>query len=77
MGEYQEVNYTSLTIFTREIEKELRSFSDDPHDLATPCDGELTAYPITADSFFFIKILCTMLMGCIKINYLPVVNLNA
>lgn len=56
MTEYEDVNYTSFNgFFTRKIKKELRPFSEDPHDLAAPCDGKLTAYPIAANSDFRIK----------------------
>lgn len=56
MKEYKDVKYISFNdFFTREIKKELRPFPDNPHDLAAPCDGKLMAYPITADSVFYIK----------------------
>ena len=54
--EYEDVKYISFNdFFTRRIKKELRPFPDNPHDLAAPCDGKLMAYPITADSVFYIK----------------------
>ena len=56
MKEYKDVKYISFNdFFTREIKKELRPFPDNPYDLAAPCDGKLMAYPITADSVFYIK----------------------
>jgi len=56
MKEYKDVKYISFNdFFTREIKKELRPFPNDPSDLAAPCDGKLMAYPITADSIFYIK----------------------
>ena len=56
MKEYKDVKYKSFNdFFAREIKKELRPFPDNPHDLAAPCDGKLMAYPITADSVFYIK----------------------
>ena len=55
--EYRVVKYKSFNdFFKREIKKELRPFSmDTPYDLAAPCDGKLTAYPITPDGVFHIK----------------------
>lgn len=56
MNDYKDVAYTSFNdFFTREIKKELRPFPDDAYDLAAPCDGKLTAYPIEAGSVFRIK----------------------
>jgi len=56
MEEYQDVRYKSFNdFFIREIRKEFRPFPHDEHDAATPCDGKLTAYQITADSVFHIK----------------------
>ena len=56
MKEYRNIKYKSFNdFFKREIKKECRPFSDDPHDLSAPCDGKLTAYPIAADGAFTIK----------------------
>lgn len=56
MKEYKDVRYISFNdFFTREIKKGLRPFPDNAHDVAAPCDGKLTAYPITVDSVFYIK----------------------
>ena len=56
MKEYKDVKYISFNdFFAREIKKELRPFPDNPYELAAPCDGKLMAYPITADSVFYIK----------------------
>jgi len=56
MNEYEDVRYASFNeFFTRLIKKNLRSFSDNEGELTAPCDGKLTAYPITANSTFRIK----------------------
>ena len=56
MGEYENVKYKSFNdFFIREIRKESRRFPDNEYDVATPCDGKLTAYQIAADSVFNIK----------------------
>ena len=56
MDEYTTTKYKSFNaFFVREIKKEVRHFPDCEQDLAAPCDGKLTAYPITADSAFHIK----------------------
>jgi len=54
--EYKNTKYKSFNdFFTREIRKELRPFSDNEHDMISPCDGKLTAYPIEPNGTFFIK----------------------
>ena len=56
MEEYKDVKYRSFNdFFIREVKKEFRPFPDDVNDVAAPCDGKLTAYPITNDNVFFIK----------------------
>ncbi|MDR2970506.1 MAG: phosphatidylserine decarboxylase [Bacteroidales bacterium] len=56
MEEYKSVKYKSFNdFFIREIKRERRPFSVNAFDLAAPCDGKLTAYPIMPDSTFRIK----------------------
>ena len=56
MKEYKEVKYRSFNdFFIREVKEEFRPFSEDVNEVVAPCDGKLTAYPITADSAFHIK----------------------
>ena len=56
MEEYQAVRYKSFNaFFIREINKGYRPFPKHEFDLAAPCDGKLTAYPISEDSIFRIK----------------------
>ena len=56
MEEYQNARYRSFNdFFIREIREEFRPFPENKHDVATPCDGKLTAHPITTDSVFHIK----------------------
>jgi len=56
MTEYKQAKYKSFNaFFTREIKEGLRPLSVAPADLCAPCDGALTAYPITEDSLFTIK----------------------
>jgi len=56
MENYQDVKYRSFNdFFIREIRKESRSFPDNEYDVASPCDGKLTAHQITADSIFQVK----------------------
>jgi len=56
MSEYINIEYKSFNnFFVRQIKKELRPFPDYKYDVAAPCDGKLTAYPITSDSIFNIK----------------------
>lgn len=54
--DYRDVKYTSFNhFFAREIKKELRPFPGGARELAAPCDGKLTAYPVAANSAFRIK----------------------
>jgi len=56
MGEYKKAEYKSFNeFFTREIEDGRRPFPNNIYELPAPCDGKLSAYPITADSLFKIK----------------------
>jgi len=56
MQEYQDVKYRSFNdFFTREVKDGGRPISQKAEDLIAPCDGKVTAYPITEDSVFFIK----------------------
>ncbi|MCL2663191.1 MAG: phosphatidylserine decarboxylase [Oscillospiraceae bacterium] len=56
MDAYRNVNYSSFNdFFTREIKEGYRPFPADIGSLASPCDGKLTAYPISPDSVFRIK----------------------
>jgi len=56
MSEYDNVKHKSFNdFFKREIKKEGRPFTDNLHDVSAPCDGKLTAYPITSDGAFHIK----------------------
>jgi len=56
IDEYHKVKYRSFNdFFIREIKKELRPFPEREIDVPSPCDGKLSAYPITKDSVFQIK----------------------
>jgi len=56
MKEYKDVKYKSFNdFFVREVKKEFRPFSTDFNEVVAPCDGKLTAYPITEDNAFHIK----------------------
>ena len=56
MEEYRDVKYKSFNdFFIREIKEGLRPFPGSEYEVAAPCDGKLSAYPITADSYFCIK----------------------
>ena len=56
MEEYREVKFKSFNdFFIREIKEGFRPFPDSENEAAAPCDGKLSAYPITADSYFYIK----------------------
>lgn len=56
LSEYKDCKYKSFNdFFTREIKIEKRPFSKNENELFAPCDGKLTAYEITEDSFFSIK----------------------
>jgi phosphatidylserine decarboxylase len=56
MNEYKNVRFTSFNdFFVRQIKKGMRRFPEDEKDLAAPCDGKLTVYPINADSVYKIK----------------------
>jgi phosphatidylserine decarboxylase len=56
MRDYDSVKYNSFNgFFMREIKEGRRPFPSNGHDLAAPCDGKMTAYPIAADSTFSIK----------------------
>ena len=56
MEDYRAVKYKSFNdFFVREIKEGLRLFPDNEYEVAAPCDGKLSAYPIAADSTFHIK----------------------
>ena len=56
LNEYKDTKYKSFNaFFTREIKDGMRPMSGNPFDLNSPCDGALTAYPISDDSVFRIK----------------------
>ena len=56
MEEFKDVRYRSFNdFFTREIDMQRRPFPNNEQDLAAPCDGKLSAYPIAEDSVFHIK----------------------
>lgn len=56
MEEYKDMKYKSFNdFFTREIIDKYRPFPNEGWDLAAPCDGKLTAYPITDNSIFHVK----------------------
>jgi len=56
MKEYKDVKYKSFNdFFIREVKEEFRPFSDDVNEIVAPCDGKLTAYPITENNAFHIK----------------------
>jgi len=56
MEEYKRIKYKSFNdFFTREIKEGLRPISENAPDLTAPCDGMLTAFPISANSVFSIK----------------------
>ena len=56
MDNYTGIRYRSFNdFFVREIKDGLRPFPDINSDLAAPCDGKLTVYPISAERVFNIK----------------------
>lgn len=50
-GSYRSFN----SFFTRTLQEKARPFSQDPDVLCSPCDGLLSAYPITMERHFSIK----------------------
>lgn len=56
LAEYQDVKYKSFNdFFTREGKDGFRPISPNAFEAIAPCDGKLTAYPITAHCVFRIK----------------------
>lgn len=56
MEEYQAANYSSFNqFFMREIKATTRPFPAEVKQVAAPCDGKVTAYPIDSNSVFTIK----------------------
>ena len=56
LDEYKGVKYKSFNaFFSREVKEGQRPISADTDKVIAPCDGKLTAYPITADNVFMIK----------------------
>lgn len=53
---YEPVTYQSFNqFFTRKIKPECRPFAMGEQELASPCDGKLTVFPITQDAQFLVK----------------------
>lgn len=56
LSDYPEVSYKSFNaFFTRRVKEGRRVVEMDASALVAPCDGKLTAYPITEDAVFSIK----------------------
>ena len=56
MDDYEKVPYISFNdFFTRQVRPGLRALPEDFAVPFAPCDGKLTAYPITEDARFHIK----------------------
>lgn len=56
MDEYEEEDYESYNqFFTRRVREGQRSFPEAPELLGAPCDGRITAYPISQAASFTIK----------------------
>lgn len=56
MADYEKTSYKSFNdFFTRQVKPGLRPLPEDSKVPFAPCDGKLTAYPITADARFRIK----------------------
>ena len=56
LSDYPEVTYRSFNdFFTRQVKEGRRPVDMNPHTLVAPCDGKLTAYPITEEAMFDIK----------------------
>jgi len=56
MEEYTDARYKSFNdFFIREVKDEFRPLPHCHFDVAAPCDGKLTVYPITNDRVFNIK----------------------
>ena len=56
MDDYQKDKFRSFNdFFVRELKPDQRFFSDNELGLTAPCDGKLSAYPITSDGVFRIK----------------------
>ena len=56
LSDYPERTYTAFNdFFTRQVREGCRPVNMAPDALVAPCDGKLTAYPITADGLFDIK----------------------
>ncbi len=56
MDDYLPETYKSFNaFFTRKIRPELRPFDGDPAALCSPCDGAVTAFPVTREGTFAVK----------------------
>lgn len=56
MDQYESQTYSSYNdFFTRRIKPEKRLADQTPQHLISPCDGKLSAYPVTKDGHFYIK----------------------
>ena len=56
LTDYPERHYISFNdFFTRTVKDGRRPVDTNPETLVAPCDGKLTAYPITAEGLFDIK----------------------
>lgn len=56
LSPYEEAVYPSFNaFFTRKIKAECRPFAQRPEELASPCDGKLSVYPITEETVIPVK----------------------
>lgn len=56
LEDYEKGPYPSFnSFFTRRVLPGRRTIGENPEELIAPCDGKLTAYPITEDAVFRIK----------------------
>ena len=56
MDEYQNTTYTSFNdFFTRKIKADMRPLTGDCQTLISPCDGNVTVYPISSETTFSVK----------------------
>ena len=56
LSDYPQVSYRSFNdFFTRQVKDGRRPVDMEPQTLVAPCDGKLTAYPITEEAMFDIK----------------------
>lgn len=56
MSDYERKQYRSYNeFFTRKVKPKARPINKEPQTLIAPCDGKVSAYPITLDAKFKIK----------------------